>query len=82
MKCLFGCSCQTSASPSTLKVRLPAIIAMVSILLVWYLAVQAWEEFKPYKKENKRTQARDRARASASGGASADGSGMAAQDAA
>jgi hypothetical protein len=25
---------------------------------------QAWDEFKPYKKENKRTRARERARAS------------------
>ncbi len=27
---------------------------------------QAWDEFKPYKKENKRTKARDAARASVS----------------
>ena len=35
------------------------------ILCVGYLP-QAWDEFKPYKKENKRTKARDATRASVS----------------
>lgn len=44
--------------------------------------MQAWDEFKPFKKENKHTKARDAARASAASSDSADmdGSSSAPQD--
>lgn len=41
----------------------PPEAGLVTLLCVM---PQAWDEFKPYKKENKRTKARDAARASVS----------------
>ena len=43
--------------------RVPLLSARASTEVV---LLQAWDEFKPYKRENKRTRARDVARASAS----------------
>ncbi len=54
-------------------VQSPCITTMSAVLaadveagwLAYLWLLQAWDEFKPYKKENKHTKARDRARASA-----------------
>ncbi len=45
------------------KCLLPYVKARNSHDIVWL--TQAWDEFKPHKKENKHTKARERARASA-----------------
>ena len=42
--------------------------------------LQAWDEFKPYKRETKRTKARDVARASLSPSSNGDGEPPAAAD--